>query len=128
MKQARNPESIHAPVGRYVHQIEVSGESRMLFLSGQIGMRADGSVPADPVEQFTLCIENVLANLAAAGFETSDLVKLTTYVVGALDAAGRRAALDRLLGSHMNTSTLVMVAALATPELVVEVDAWAVRA
>lgn len=127
MKQPRNPETIHAPVGRYVHQIEVSGESRMLFLSGQVGMRLDGSVPADPVEQFTVCLENVLANLDAAGFETTDLVKLTTYVVGSMDAAGRRATLDRLLGSHMNTSTLVYVAALAAPEYNVEVDAWAIR-
>jgi len=128
MKQARNPETIHAPVGRYVHQIETSGESRMLFLSGQVGMRPDGSMPEDPVEQFAICVENILANLSAAGFETTDLVKLTTYVVGSMDAAGRRAALDRLLGSHVNTSTLVYVAALAAPEYKVEVDAWAVRA
>jgi 2-iminobutanoate/2-iminopropanoate deaminase len=128
MKQARNPETIHPPVGRYVHQIEVSGESRMLFLSGQVGMRLDGNVPEDAVEQFAVCLENVLANLIAAGFETTDLVKLTTYVVGSMDPAGRRAALDRLLGSHVNTSTLVHVAALAAPEYKVEVDAWAVRA
>jgi enamine deaminase RidA (YjgF/YER057c/UK114 family) len=127
MKQARNPESIHAPVGRYVHQIEASGEGRMLFLSGQVGMRPDGSVPADPVEQFEVAIENVVANLEAAGFETTDLVKLTTYVVGTLDPAGRRAALDRLLGSHVTTSTLVFVAALAAPEYEVEIDAWASR-
>ena len=128
MKQSRNPETIHAPVGRYVHQVEVSAESRMLFLSGQVGMRLDGSVPEDPVEQFAVCLENILANLTAAAFETTDLVKLTTYVVGSLDAAGRRAALDRLLGSHISTSTLVYVAALAAPEYKVEVDAWAVRA
>ena len=128
MKQSRNPETIHAPVARYVHQIEVSGESQMLFLSGQVGMRPDGCVPEDPVEQFAVCLENILANLAAAAFETTDLVKLTTYVVGSMDAAGRRAALDRLLGSHVNTSTLVYVAALAAPEYKVEVDAWAVRA
>jgi enamine deaminase RidA (YjgF/YER057c/UK114 family) len=128
MKQARNPATIHPPVGRYVHQIEVSGESRMLFLSGQVGMRLNGSVPEDPVDQFAVCLENVLANLESAGFETTDLVKLTTYVVGSMDAAGRRAALDRLLGSHVNTSTLVYVAALAAPEYRVEVDAWAVRA
>jgi enamine deaminase RidA (YjgF/YER057c/UK114 family) len=44
-----------------------------------------------------------------------------------MDGAGRRAALDRLLGSHVTTSTLVYVAALASPEYKVEVDAWAVR-
>lgn len=127
MKQPRNPETIHPPLGRYVHQIEVSGESRMLFLAGQVGIALDGTVPDDPVAQLGLAVENVLRNLEAAGFEPSDLVKLTTYVVGQMDPAGRRAELDRLLGGHLPTSTLVFVSALASPVYKVEVDAWAVR-
>lgn len=128
MKQPRNPESIHPPLGRYVHQIEVSGESRMLFLAGQVGIRPDGSVPDDPVAQLGVALENVLRNLEAAGFEPTDLVKITTYVVGDLDPAGRRAELDRLLGTHLPTSTLVFVSALASPAYKVEIDAWATRA
>ena len=128
MKQPRNPATIHAPLGRYVHQIEVSGESRMLFLAGQVGIASDGSVPADPVAQLGVALDNVMANLEAAGFVATDLVKLTTYVVGEMDAAGRRAELDRVLGSHLTTSTLVYVAALASPDYKVEVDAWAIRA
>ena len=127
MKQARNPESVHAPLGRYVHQIEATGESRILFLAGQVGIAPDGTVPADAVEQLGQALENVMRNLEAAGFEPSDLVKLTTYVVGEMDAAGRRAQLDRVLGSHISTSTLVYVAALASPDYKVEVDAWATR-
>ena len=127
MKQQRNPDTIHAPLGRYVHQIEVTGESRMLFLAGQVGIAPDGTVPVDPVEQLGVALENVLRNLEAAGFETTDLVKVTTYVVGEMDPAGRRAQLDRLLGAHLTTSTLVYVAALASPDYKVEVDAWATR-
>lgn len=127
MKEARNPDSIHAPLGRYVHQIEVSGESRLLFLSGQLGMEPDGSVPDDPVAQLAVAMENILRNLEAAGYETTDLVKITTYAVGEMDPAGRRAEMDRLLGEHVPTSTLVFVAALARPEFKVEIDAWAVR-
>ena len=128
MKQTRNPETIHAPLGRYVHQIEVSGESRILFLAGQVGVAPDGSVPSDPVAQLGVALDNVMRNLEAAGFAPTDLVKLTTYVVGEMDPAGRRAQLDRVLGSHVPTSTLVYVAALASPDYKVEVDAWAVRA
>jgi 2-iminobutanoate/2-iminopropanoate deaminase len=127
MKQPRNPKSIHAPLGRYVHQIEVTGESRILFLAGQVGVAPDGTVPPDPVEQLGLALENVMANLAAAGFEPTDLVKITTYVVGEMDPAGRRAQLDRVLGTHLPTSTLVFVAALASPDYKIEVDAWATR-
>jgi 2-iminobutanoate/2-iminopropanoate deaminase len=127
MKQPRNPDSVHAPLGRYVHQIEVSGESRMLFLSGQLGVEADGSLPEDPVAQLGVALENVLRNLEAAGFEPTDLVKVTTYVVGEMDPAARRAELDRILGDHISTSTLVFVAGLAAPQYKVEIDAWAVR-
>jgi 2-iminobutanoate/2-iminopropanoate deaminase len=127
MKQARNPAVIHAPLGRYVHQIEVSGEGRLLFVAGQVGIAPDGTVPADPVEQLGVALDNVMANLEAAGFEPTDVVKLTTYVVGDMDAAGRRAQLDRVLGPHLTTSTLVYVSALASPDYKVEVDAWATR-
>jgi 2-iminobutanoate/2-iminopropanoate deaminase len=127
MKQARNPDTVHAPIGRYVHQIEVSGESRLLFLSGQVGLEIDGTVPSNPVAQLRVALENVLANLDEAGFEPKDLVKLTTYVVGEMDPAARRAELDRLLGSHVTTSTLIYIPALAAPEFKVEIDAWAMR-
>ena len=129
MKQARNPESIHAPVGRYVHQVEVDSPSRLLFISGQVGMRPDGSVPEDTVDQLEVALENVVRNLEAAGLQTTDLVKAITYVVigSTMDLAKRRAVLERVFGEHIATSTLVYVAGLAAPEYKVEVDAWAAR-
>src|SRR4051794_40656540 len=123
MKTSRNPESIAAPVGRYVHQIEVESPSKLLFIAGQVGMRPDGSVPDDAVEQLAVALENVLRNVEAAGMETSDLVKITTYVVAGaeLDPARRRSEMERLLGEHVPTSTLVFVAALASPQYKVEI-------
>jgi len=127
MKEARNPESVHAPVGRYVHQIEVSGENRLLFISGQVGMDSNGHVPAEPENQFRVALQNVLLNVEAAGFERTDVVKLITYVVSDIEPAARREALDGAFGDHMTTSTLIYVSRLAAPEYLVEVDAWAVR-
>jgi enamine deaminase RidA (YjgF/YER057c/UK114 family) len=127
MKQSHNPEAIHPPVGRYVHSIEVSGESRLLFISGQVGKDRDGHVPPDPLEQFELALRNVLAILADAGFEPTDLVKIVTYVVGELPSVGRREAIDRVLGDHVTTSTLLFISSLAAPEYKIEIDAWAVR-
>ena len=129
MKTTRNPETIHAPVGRYVHQLEIENPSKLLFISGQVGMRRDGSVPEDAVEQLEAALENVVRNLEAAGLEPTDLVKATTYVVAGatMDLARRRAVLERIFGDHIATSTLVFVAGLAAPEYKVEVDAWAAR-
>ena len=129
MKTARNPESIHAPVGRYVHHIEVDRPEKVVFISGQVGMRADGSIPDDAVEQLSIVLENILRNVEAAGLEPSDLVKITTYVVAGteLDPARRREAIERILGDHVTTSTLVFVAALAAPQYRVEIEGWAAR-
>ena len=129
MKQARNPEPIHAPVGRYVHQIEVSGAGRTLFISGQVGMEPGGDVPPEAGAQFEVALANVMANLEAAGFAPTDVVKLVTYVVDSTDInpADRRAALDTAFGEHFTTSTLVYVSRLAAPQYLVEIDAWAVK-
>jgi 2-iminobutanoate/2-iminopropanoate deaminase len=127
VKHTRNPETVHEPVGRYVHTIEVSGESRLLFISGQVGLDRDGNVPEDPAAQFEIALRNVLLNVEVAGFEATDIVKLVTYVVGDLDATKRRGALDRAFDEHVTTSTLIYVSRLAAPEYKVEIDAWAVR-
>ncbi|WP_406134599.1 RidA family protein [Streptomyces sp. NBC_01089] len=122
---SRNPQNVHAPVADYAHQIEVSAPGRWLVLSGQIGMRQDGSVPPDPIEQIDVALENLRSNLDAAGMVVSDLVKLTFYLVGDMDPAARRATVAQFLGGHLPTTTLLYVSALAAPALRVEVDAWA---
>ena len=121
----RNPVTVHAPVADYSHQIEVQGSGRWLVLSGQIGVSPDGDVPADPAEQIEVALANIGSHLEAAGMAVTDLVKLTFYLVGDIDAAARRAAVTAWLGGHQPCTTLLYVTALANPALVVEIDAWA---
>jgi 2-iminobutanoate/2-iminopropanoate deaminase len=128
MKQVRNPDDVHEPMAAYAHQIELSGDERLLVMSGQLGARRDGWLPDDPVDQLDVALDNVERNLAAAGMTVADLVKLTFYVVGEMDPARRREVFERRLGAHTPCMTLVVVAGLATPALRVEVDAWASRA
>src|SRR4051794_12532845 len=73
MRQPRNPESIHAPLGPYTHQIELDAPSRMLALSGQGGMTPDGQVPEDAGAQLEVALANVLRNLEAAQMTAADL-------------------------------------------------------
>jgi enamine deaminase RidA (YjgF/YER057c/UK114 family) len=128
MKIQRNPETVHAPVGAYSHQIEVSGAERWLVLSGQIGSTLDGSTPADVLEQYKLALENISRNLEAAGMGVQDVVKLTFYLAGEMDTGKRREALAAWLQGHQPCMTLLYVAGLASPALKVEIDAWATRA
>ena len=125
MKELRNPASVHAPLAGYSHQIEIRGPERMLVLSGQVGMRPDGTVPDDNAEQFAAALENVLGNLEEAGMGVEDLVKLTLYLTDPVEPEARRAILAERLGTHAPCMTLVYVAGLASPALKVEIDAWA---
>ena len=75
-----------------------------------------------------LALDNVRRNLVAAGLDTSDLVKLTFYIVGDVDADERRRVIASKLGNHRPCMTLLFISSLATPALKVEIDAWASRA
>jgi 2-iminobutanoate/2-iminopropanoate deaminase len=125
MKRLQNPETIHPPLAAYSHQIEITEAKRWLVMSGQVGMRADGILPDDPIEQFRVALDNIQKNLQAAGLEIRDLVKLTIYLAGEMDTDKRREISAAWLGDHKPCSTLIYVAGLATPNLKVEVDAWA---
>jgi enamine deaminase RidA (YjgF/YER057c/UK114 family) len=128
MKEFRNPQDIHEPLGSYSHQIEIKDQERLLVISGQVGMREDGTVPDDPYEQIDLAFENILRNLRAAGMDVKDLIKITYYLVGEFNTARRREIVLSKLQGHQPCSTLLYVAALAGPAFRVEIDAWASRA
>ena len=128
MKEYRNPQDVHQPLSGYTHQIEITGSERMLVLSGQVGMREDGTLPEDPLEQIDIAMENIFRNLRAANMEVKDLIKLTFYLVGEIDTTKRRELTASKLQGHKPCSTLLYVARLATPAIKVEIDAWASRA
>ena len=128
MKEFRNPQDIHEPLGSYSHQIEISGNERILVISGQVGMRQDGTVPDDSLEQMDVALENILRNLRAANMGLRDIIKLTYYLVGEIDTAKRRELVLAKLQGHRPCSTLLYVSALASPIYKVEIDAWASHA
>ena len=125
MKEYRNPPNVHPPIGGYTHQIEVRGPERLLIISGQVGRKEDSTVPADPFEQLDIALENLCRNLQAASMDVQDILKLTFYLVGEMDASKRRELTASRLKGHQPCMTLVFVAALASPIYKVEVDAWA---
>ena len=127
MKEFRNPQGIHEPIGSYFHQIEIRGNERLLVISGQVGMRQDGTVPDDPLEQIDVAFENVFHNLRAANMDVRDLIKITYYLVGEIDTAKRREIILSKLQGHKPCSTLLYVVGLASPVYKVEIDAWASR-
>jgi 2-iminobutanoate/2-iminopropanoate deaminase len=127
MKEFRNPQNVHQPLGSYSHHVEVKGNERMLILSGQVGMREDGTVPENALEQLDIAFENILRNLQAANMDVKDILKLTYYVVGEMDTAKRREVIAAKLQGHKPCSTFLYVAGLASPVYKIEMEALASR-
>src|SRR5688572_26278159 len=125
MKEFRNSQNVHEPLGSYSHQIEIKGNERLLIISGQVGMREDGTMPEDPLEQMDVAFENIFRNLQAANMTVKDIIKLTYYLVGEINTIRRRELVISKLQGHAPCSTLLYVAALASPIYKVEIDACA---
>src|SRR3954452_21348347 len=78
------------PVAAYTHAIEVSGATRTLYISGQVGQRMDSTIPDDIVEQSRLAWQNLEAQLKAAGMTFDNLVKITTILPDRKDVDAAR--------------------------------------
>ena len=110
--------------------VEVTGEQRTLYCSGQTSVDGDGTPlhSGDMVAQVNLALDNVEAVLAGAGMTLANVVRLNMYTtdVDALMAAFEEVG-ERLATSGLQQSgTLLGVARLAFPELMVELEVTAV--
>jgi 2-iminobutanoate/2-iminopropanoate deaminase len=114
-----------APAGQYTQAVEVTGATRTLYLSGQVGVAADGRVAEDAEAQSVLAWRNLQAQLRAAGMGIENLVKITTIVRDQADIAAVRAGRAAVLGTHRPASTLI-IGGLSNPAWKVEVEAIAV--
>lgn len=110
----------------YSHAIEVPHAKRLLFVSGQIGIAADGGLPVDFRGQATNALANVDALIAAGGMARADIVKLTFLLTRSSDLAElgeiRRATWSMEVPPAV---TVMVVAALARPEFLIEIEATA---
>jgi len=122
-----DPRNVHAPVGPYSHTAIVQGGSELIFVSGQVGMRADGSIPPSFGDQVEVTLENLRACLAAHGVGLDAVVKLGVFVVPGQDFQVLRAARERHFGAHRPASTSVYVPQLATPQFLIEIEAIAAK-
>jgi enamine deaminase RidA (YjgF/YER057c/UK114 family) len=115
-------------------QVAVATGSRLVFISGQVARTADGTPvgAGDLAAQVDQALQNVHTAITGAGGSFADIAKLTIYVVdwqpekmaelgdGVVRAAGA-------LGFDPTKAvTLLSVAALAEPDLLVEIEATAV--
>lgn len=129
MHERLNPPTMAPPLGAYSHGIAVEKGLRWIFVSGQLGIAPDGTLAEGAEAQADHAWSNVFRVLASGGMTAGDLVKVTTFVVDRdLIPAVRAARQKHLPGPDFPASTFVIVAGLARPEFLVEIEAVAARA
>ena len=111
------------PVSHYCHATRAGDR---IWLSGTVGIAADGSIPENTVDQFRVAMENLDNVLRAAGGAPQDIVKVTVFLTDVTDRAAINPLRQAYFGEHRPASTLVEVNALVLPELKVEIEAEAV--
>lgn len=124
-----NPRGVHQPTG-YTHVVRVLNGD-LLVISGQVALDADGHLVGerDLRAQATQVFENIKTILTSAEADFSSVIKLTIYVVNyqAEDRSLLVEIRDRYVDQERPpASTLVGVQSLASPEFMIEVEAWAV--
>ena len=122
-----NPDDIAKPASKYAQGVSHSSTGERLVISGQIGVKPDGSVEKGLEAQSERAWNNLFGVLKAAGFEIRHLVKVTVFVTEPGKVAVLRGVRDRLLQGHVCASTYLQVAGLASPDFLVEIEAEAVK-
>jgi enamine deaminase RidA (YjgF/YER057c/UK114 family) len=123
------PARLPAPLAAYSHGVVVPAGCRMVRTSGQLALRADGTIPEGVSEQATLCFAAIETILKEADMDRRDIIHLSAWVTDRAHMKDYMAARDAFLADmpHSPASTLLIVSGFTRPEFLVEVEAMAAR-
>ena len=110
------------PVSHYCHVVRAGD---FIYLSGMVGMKADGTIPPDTVSQFEIALKSIDTCLRQAGGRADQVVKVLVFMTDVTERASINPIRQRYFGEHKPASTLVEVKALVDPRMKVEIEAVA---
>jgi reactive intermediate/imine deaminase len=126
-KQIINPARLCKPHATYSHAVKVKA-GHLLFIKGETARDKDFNLigKGDVIAQSRQIFENIKVILEEAGGSFDNVVKIVTYVtdIGAISAL--QAVRSEYFKSGYPVTTMVEVSRLATPDLLVEIEAIAV--
>lgn len=128
MNQFVNPKSVHKPLGVYSHTVAIPRDAALLFIAGQVGMDAKGKLQDGIRRQAEQAYRNILACLKENGMRKQDLVKMTVFLTDPRHVDAYRAARKKIIGdATAPAATLLIVDGLASPDMLIEVEAMAAK-
>ena len=133
MPRAIKPAKFGAPLGMYSHGMAAPAGD-IVVVAGQVGARATTELAGPDVESQTKqALENVRTVVEAAGCSMRDVIRLQTFLTSAVHIPGFMKARAEVFPRYFPDgvyppNTLLIVAGLVRPELVVEIEAMAIKA
>jgi len=128
-KQAINPWQWQDRAG-FSQAIEVRGGQRIIYCSGQTSVDAEGSPmhAGDIVKQANQALDNLESVLKQAGLTLANVVRLNYYTTDMVAFHTVGPVLGKRLGAAgcKPASTLLAVAGLFHPDIMLEIEATAV--
>jgi len=120
-------------LGLYSHGM-TAPVGEIVVVAGQVGMDRAGKLvgPGDVSAQTKQALENVNAVLSAAGCGMGDVIRFQTFLTHASDIDGFMQARNEAFPGHFPSgvyppNTLLIVSRLVKPDLLVEIEAMAVK-
>ena len=99
-----------------------------IYLSGQVGSDDDGTLAGDDIRsQAKKSLENIERLLKVAGATLRDIVHLTLYFTDPANAAGYFEVAAEVFPEDPPAATAVVVVALLSPRLLIEIQATAIK-
>ncbi len=114
-----NPtDGVYAPVGDYIHALEVSQPGRFLFVAGTMGLDASGTPGATLAEQLEHLWSNIRRILASADMTVDNVVRVTSYLRDVAFVGENSAARVKALNGRFVPTTAIVVQTLSSDWLV----------
>ena len=109
----------------YSQAVEVPPGSRIIAISGQVGVDLDGKLAETEAGQHEQTWRNIIAILEANGMGPQNIIEVTAYLTTQTGVPIYRETRDRMLDGAKPASTLLIISGLADPAWTVEISALA---
>ncbi|HLG45524.1 MAG TPA: RidA family protein [Reyranella sp.] len=122
IRRVTSPDAPEPPPERWSNCLVVDG---IAYVSGMVARGAPNLEKMDEYEQAKVIFAKIKALLEAAGGKMADVVKVTIFLTNIKNNTKVWKARAEVFSGNFPASTLVQVAALASPEILVEIEAIA---